>query len=71
MYWCFYFIFRQNGNCGLENRLTQFINISSGYGLKTILGYSLYGLWVHFRIYPIIFLPILIVNEYYLSKKTK
>ena len=29
----------------------------------------MYGLWVHFRVYPIILLPILLIHEYKLSKQ--
>lgn len=62
MYWCFYFIFRHNGNSGLENIFNKSIKIFERNSLSCMLGYILYGLWVHIRIYPIIFLPVLIIN---------
>ena len=32
--------------------------------MHKIYAYALYGLWVHFRGYPIIFLPLILVYEY-------
>ena len=70
MYWCFYFIFKQNGNSGLSNKLNKYLQIQSLPSHTLLFGYLLYGLWVHFRIYPIIFLPVLIAHQYHLCKKT-
>lgn len=70
MYWCFYFIFKQNGNSGLQNKFNKYIKIKPQFSLSLIFGYVLYGLWVHFRLYPIVFLPILIAHQYHLSKKS-
>lgn len=56
MFWSLYFIFGFNGNVNLK-----FNNTLEGESRKNVyLGYILYGLWVHFRIYPIFFLPILL-----------
>ena len=70
MYWCFYFIFQHNGNSALHNKLNKYIQIKPLPTFSLLLGYFLYGLWVHFRIYPIIFLPALLVHQYHMSKKT-
>ena len=32
--------------------------------IHRIYAYIIYGLWVHFRIYPIIFLPLILIYEY-------
>lgn len=70
MYWCLYFIFGHNGNSGLDNRLSRYVQIKTQSHFKLILGYCLYGLWVHIRVYPIVFLPLLFLNEYRICQKT-
>lgn len=67
MFWSLYFIFGINGNVNLK----MDAKIEPGARKYAYVGYMLYGLWVHFRIYPIFFLPLLLIHEHKLCSKTK
>lgn len=62
MFWTWFFIFGTNGNAILNNNSPKNINKENNQTQK-IIGYCLYGLWVHFRVYPIIFLPLIMIHE--------
>lgn len=70
MFWTFKFIFEVNGNITLEHILNRSKKIIDRRKFSWI-GYVLYGLWIHFRVYPIIFFPLIIMHEYKLSKKVR
>lgn len=58
MFWSFYYIFGHNGNVNFKRDSKAEPNDRR----NSYIGYILYGLWVHFRIYPIFFLPILLIH---------
>jgi phosphatidylinositol glycan class M len=39
--------------------------------LKRYVAYMIYGLWVHFRVFPILLLPMLIMYEFHSVKKNR
>lgn len=59
MFWTLGFIFSSNGNVCLGHFAEKKLEDRRR---NTWLGYILYGLWVHFRVYPIIFLPIILIH---------
>lgn len=70
MFSSFYFIFSTNGNVVLEDGLNKKAPLADNRHSPWI-GYLLYGLWAHFRLYPIIFLPLVLLHERKLCHKTK
>lgn len=70
MFWCFGLIFSNNGSIIFDDILNKKVTITDNRKFAW-LGYVLYGIWVHFRVYPIIFLPLLLVHEYKLCERTK
>lgn len=61
MFWTFYLLFGREGNSILAlpgNKAKCTLHP------RMMLGYLLYGLWVHFRVYPIILLPIILIHLY-------
>lgn len=57
----FYFGGSANGNMSSLERRKQGIIDLQPCRIKRYIAYALYGLWVHFRVFPIIFLPMLIM----------
>jgi phosphatidylinositol glycan class M len=70
MYLTFYFVFGKNGNIVFESVLNKKARCED-LRRWSWLGYMLYGLWVHMRVYPIILLPVILVHEYKLAEKAK
>lgn len=70
-FWYFYFGGDVHGNMSPVER------VDKGYGerqpntLKKYISYAIFGLWVHFRVYPIVLVPLLIMHEYHSAKEDK
>ena len=70
-FWYFYFGGDAHGNMSPVERLEKGVGERQPSKAKKYVSYALFGLWVHFRIYPIIFVPLLIMHEYHSAKDNK
>ena len=67
----FYFGGKANGNMSaLERRDNGIIDLQP-CRIKRYIAYVLFGLWVHFRVFPVILLPMFIMYEFYSVKKNR
>jgi hypothetical protein len=66
MYAFWYFMFGKNfsGNLVPDQIKLRKIDEMQSNLMHRIYAYAIYGLWVHFRIYPIIFLPLILIYEH-------
>lgn len=69
MFWSFGLIFSSNGSIIFDDILNKKMGITDNRKFAW-LGYVLYGLWVHFRVYPIVLLPLILIHEYKLCQRT-
>ena len=70
-FWYFYFSGKTHGNITPEERREKGLTERQPDKVKKYISYIIFGLWVHFRVYPIIFVPMLIMHEYHSVKKNK
>lgn len=70
-FWYFYFGGEANGNMSANERREKGLIERQPNTLKKYISYVLFGLWVHFRVYPIIMVPLLIMYEYHSAPKDK
>lgn len=70
-FWYFYFGAKSHGNITPEERRERGLTERQPNTLKKYISYMIFGLWVHFRVYPIIFVPMLIMHEYHSVKTNK
>jgi hypothetical protein len=63
-FWYFMFGRRTSGNLVPEQIKSSKIEELQSNLMHKIYAYLIYGLWVHFRVYPIIFLPLILLYEY-------
>ena len=61
MLWWYWFGFEGDGNSIFEEKGAKKVVISDGRNYAWV-SYVIYGLWVHFRVYPIIFLPMILIH---------
>jgi len=67
----FYFGGEAHGNMSaLERRGKGIIHLQP-CRIRRYISYVLFGLWVHFRVFPVILLPLLIMYEFYSVKKNR
>lgn len=67
-FWYFYVGGDCHGNMSPVERLDRNVPERQPNQVKKYLSYAIFGLWVHFRVYPIIFVPMLIMHEYHAAK---
>ena len=65
----FYFGGTSHGNMSADERKEKGITDLQPCRVKRYIAYMLYGLWVHFRVFPIILLPMLLMYEFYSVKE--
>ena len=63
-FWYFYFGNNSSGNLIPDQIKDKKIQEFQPNTMHRIYAYIIYGLWVHYRVYPIIFLPLILVYEY-------
>lgn len=67
----FYFGGEAHGNMSaLERRKKGIVDLQPNK-IRRYIAYMFYGLWVHFRVFPIILLPMLIMYEFYSVKQNR
>ena len=67
----FYFGGDSNGSMSaLERRNKGIIDLQPNR-IRRYIAYMIYGLWVHFRVFPIILLPMLVMYEFYSVKQNR
>ena len=67
-FWCFYIGGDSNGNMSPVEKIDKGISERQPCRIRKYISYAIFGLWVHFRVYPIIFVPMLIMHEYHSAK---
>jgi hypothetical protein len=67
-FWYFYVGGEGHGNMSPVERIDRGVTERQPNILRRYVSYMLFGLWVHFRVYPIILVPMLIMHEYYSYK---
>lgn len=63
-FWYCYFGGQANGNQSGLQAITHKVTVRQPDWRLRWASYFLYGLWVHFRVYPIVLLPLLLAHEY-------
>jgi phosphatidylinositol glycan class M len=63
-FWYLYFGKSSSGNLIPSQLKDKQLEELQTNRLHKAIAYAVYGLWVHFRIYPIIFLPLILLYEY-------
>jgi len=70
-FWYYYFGGSASGNFTFMKLKNEKVDSLQPEQWKRLLSYVIYGLWVHIRVYPIIFLPIILAHEYHVYGKSK
>ena len=70
-FWYFYFGEETHGNMSAFERRDKGFTERQPNKLKKYISYIIFGLWVHFRVFPIILVPLLIMHEYHSVKEQK
>lgn len=70
-FWYFYFGTKSHGNITPQERIEKGLIERQPKKIKKYISYVIFGLWVHFRVYPVIFVPMLIMHEYHSVKENK
>lgn len=63
-FWYYYFGGNASGNHSCLQTIKNKINENQPDPTLKWISYMIYGLWVHMRVYPIIFLPLLLFHEF-------
>lgn len=67
----FYFSESVSGSISAYERRDKGLMVRQPDRIKRYLSYAVFGLVVHFRIFPVIFVPLMIMHEYHSVKKDK
>jgi len=73
LYAFFYYFFgdQVNGEMSAYERRDRGIEERQPDRLKRYISYAIFGFCVHFRVFPIIFVPLFIMYEFYSAQKNK
>ena len=67
-FWYFYIGGDCTGNMSPVEKIDKGISERQPCWIRRYISYAIFGLWVHFRVYPVIFVPMLIMHEYHSVK---
>lgn len=70
-FWFFYFGDEVHGNMSPIERADNLLSERQPSPIRRYFSYALFGLWAHFSLYPIIFVPLLVMHEYHSVKENR